>query len=139
MSWLSRNWLGLVVCVTLLIVALSVSYYFVIFLPQEHQLRLEMDRQEKAAAQQRREEREREERRIKEEQSIKQHNSELLDTCLSDAGVNYITRWNNACKEGFGRGGDTKEKCALPEWMADGYMKDYNTEKEDCFKRYPQR
>lgn len=141
MNWLSRNWLGLVVCAALLIVALSAFYYFVLFLPEEHRFRLEMERQEKSAVQKHKEEnQEREERRIEEEQSTKQHNSELLEQCLSNASSNYTNRWNSACKEGLGHlGQEQKENCSLPEWMADDYIKDYNNEKEDCFRRFPQR
>ena len=138
MNWISSNWLKIIVSIALLISSISIFYYFVLFLPEEHKLKLEIEREEKTSKQRLNEEtQERENRRIEEQQKTKQLNSQLLNTCLYDASTNYMYRWNQSCKKGFGRGHDTRDKCSLPEWMSDQYMRDYNAEKEDCFKQYP--
>jgi hypothetical protein len=124
LQWLSRNWLGLIAGITLLVIALSVSYYFVLFLPKEHILRLDLEHQEKL----------KEEERTTTEQRWKFYNSRILDGCLSTAEEDYKARWEQTYLSlNLGK------NCLLPKETSDSYSRDLKDAREECYRRNPQR
>ena len=76
------------IAISFLIIALSVAYYFVIFLPQKEKQKLEQEKlritQEQHNAAQ------------KEEEAKSQ--KESLDSCLLDAEIGYSKNWNKECR-----------------------------------------
>lgn len=56
----------------------------------------------------------------------------LLDVCLSAADEGYTEVWNKACKE---RG--LAEECSLPISLAESIDDTHNSQKDDCFRKYP--
>lgn len=62
----------------------------------------------------------------------KKLNKLLLETCLSNTTKNYSEVWNGACKE---RG--LPEECELPGPTAEYVDKSHETQRDECFKKYP--
>jgi hypothetical protein len=118
----------------LLIIAASLAYYFVFFLPRERTTRLEMERQERLAREERERERLEMERRQRANAGQKEYeNMVRLEDCLAGAYRVYHATWEDTCKK-LGRQAD----CLLPAETADSYNKSHDNLRADCFKRYPQ-
>jgi hypothetical protein len=98
-----------------MLTSLSVSYYFVIFLPSQEKIKIEKAEQKES------------ERKTKEDQRQLD-----LDQCLLNAEIDYIDHWNKNCK-----GRRLKNDCSLPLNLADSINKILKENKEDCFKKYP--
>jgi len=73
---------------SLLIVSLSVAYYFVIYLPKKENAVIELQKQEQLKKEQ------------KEQADVdkKSETKQLLDSCLKSAEINYTYNWNQTCK-----------------------------------------
>ena len=99
--------LGLIVGA--LLVALSVAYYLVIFLPQKE--RIAQDRQDQQRSQ----------------------NKVFLANCLDGAAKLHEQNWNEACAS---RGDG--DRCGLPSNTSSRIDKSYESSKDDCFKKFPQ-
>lgn len=113
--------------VSLIVVTLSVAYYFVVFLPKKEQMRIEQQKQEQEA-------KDLKEEQAKEEADTKRMEAEdNLNSCLDDADTNYSTNWDNECA---GKG--EKKDCGLPSYKSERLDKTFQTDKENCFKQYPQ-
>lgn len=142
----------ILICAVLL-VAFSVFYYFVIFLPQKDKAQLEQQQKEQLA----KEEKEKEAQR----QAIT--NKLLLESCLNNADESYRADWAMACKinaqeitegiqrcmiggylsksdcEGiWGKPNDSPD-CSLPGATADRLEERWQQSKDNCFKMYPQK
>ena len=99
-----------------LIVSLSIAYYFVIFLPQKEQARIEQHRQER------------------EETEKKARQSKIfLQACLDNAYKGYSADWDSACQS-QGKAVNCTLYGGIPKGIEDHLKQD----KEECFKKYPQ-
>jgi hypothetical protein len=110
-----------------LVVALSVAYYLVIFLPQKEKARVEQQKQEQQQAQQAKDD------AVRKDEKEKFDNKISLSSCLSRADISYSDNWNKNCKA-LGREID----CGLPAEQAADLDRSKKTEQDNCFKRYPQ-
>jgi len=100
-----------------LIIALSIAYYFVIFLPEKERSKLNLELKEQEAR--------------TEKQKI---NSVLLDDCLNDVGIRMNNSWNEVCKaKGL------KEDCLQSLDVVEIHDKRNVELKNECFKKYPQK
>lgn len=113
---MNNNWNAFLLAVSALIVAFSIGYYFVIFLPQKEQARIQQEKEKKTA--------------IEEKEASKKL---LLSYCLEDADKTYSYNWDKACKT---RG--LKDECSLPSETADSIENYRKQAKDECFKKYPQ-
>ena len=102
--------------VALLIVALSIAYYFGIFLPQLETSKL---KQSELLNQQK--------------QISKSENIKSLESCLMTVGINAAAFWNSEC---VAKG--LNENCLLPQYNVDRADENRKEYQELCFKRYPQ-
>ena len=81
-----------IISVSLLIIALSMAYYFVILLPQKENQKIELQRFEA------------EQKRLEVKQQVEQQKEQedsklrLLTQCLNQADENYHTNWFSECK-----------------------------------------
>ena len=110
-----------VIIASLLIIALSFVYYFVIFLPNKEETRQELERERFNA-----------ELRFKTEQIQKKEDN--LDNCIALAHEYYSSNWALRCSE-FGLNNKEK-KCNLAGYFADDLNKDYEEDQELCVKKY---
>jgi len=158
--FLKDNWFQVIIALAIILVAISVFYYFVIFIPQKEQARIDQQKQEQLAKDQK-------------EQEAKQQAEQALNTCLADASTSYSDQWYRECKsqgkltnrcialhdmtleeyakeknitadKQFTVWGDFyKEKngcsCRLPLDNADRINKSLQDDKDECFKKYPQK
>lgn len=92
-----------------LLLASSIAYYLVIFLPQKERTMLEQWSQ----------------------QQVK--NKSLLANCLDNASKVHENNWNDACAS---RGAG--ERCGLPTNVSSRIDKSHEGDKDDCFRKYPQ-
>jgi len=120
------------IAISLLIIALSVGYYFVMYLPQKDQS----------------------------VQTAKTQQATMQRACLADAGTNYMATWAADCKAnaqrittgyqncvntGLGSAEclsiwntpDSSASCSLPATTADSLNNSLQNDKEDCYKQYP--
>lgn len=109
---------------SVLLVASSVSYYFVIFLPEKEEAKLELQKDKLRAEEQ-------EKTRL---QLEKEENKEKLETCLSSVQKIYEARWDESCYD-LGLEGD----CVLPFSLVDRWNKLRQQNRDDCYKKYPQK
>lgn len=105
-----------------LLIALSVFYYFIIFLPQKENQRLKID-----ALKVSQQELDKMEKKFKEKERIKN-----INECITEAGNNYLESWNAECEY---RG--LKKECALPDSVSLRLDKIQKEGAEYCFKLYP--
>jgi hypothetical protein len=94
----------------IIIIALSLGYYFVIFLPKKENAKLELQRQQIDQQKQQDDAKLEQQRKLQEDQAEKDElekqqqatkaiiNSSLLNNCLADAQNNYQVNWANNCK-----------------------------------------
>lgn len=95
----------------ILIISMSIFYYFVIFLPQKEREKTELKREELETI---------------------EANRTLLNDCLREAERKSNDFWNKMC-----RGQGLKEDCSLPQHNADSAKEYLDDWKEECFKKYP--
>ena len=101
-----------ILSIAALIVALSIGYYFVIYLPQKDRLKEES---------------------IKQSQQQAEANKMLLNRCLVSAETRGSEFWDSECEsQGL------KKDCRLPTYNADRVDSHIKDNKNECFKRYPQ-
>ncbi len=103
------------ITVGIVLVSLSIFYYFVIFLPQKEETKMKQLKQEQEAT-----------------QRAKYIDEAFRDVCLEDADKGYLVNWNKECKS---RG--LKENCSLPLENADRLEVSRQQYKDECFKKYP--
>lgn len=110
-----NNLIKISIIVGIILTSLSISYYFIVFLPSQEKIKIE-----KA---------ERKESERKFEEDKRQLD---LDKCLLSAEEDHENLWNYNCKI---RG--LKNGCMLPLPLAETITKIRKEDKEDCFKKYP--
>lgn len=113
---MNNNWSTLLLSVAALIVALSIGYYFVIFLPQKEQEKIQQEKQKNTAMEEK-----------------KTNEKLLLNYCLEDAEKSYNYNWNKTCSTQR-----LEDECNLPSNMADSIDNYRKQQKDECFKKYPQ-
>lgn len=111
---------------SVLLVAFSLVYYYVYFLPQLETKQIELERQKQEQL-----EKQLEEDR-KEREGVRERNRYLLEQCLEQAYDVYITGWNRDCEE-LGK----EKDCGLPTNLAERWDKIHQERRDDCFKKYP--
>lgn len=114
-----------------IIVALSLGYYLVIFLPKKEATRIEQQKQEQELRAQQ------EKEKIEREDKMKLENKAKLDECLEEAQAHYLERWKGQCASD-GRKMGTDGLCLLSDSSADFVRKTHSEEQDLCFKKYPQ-
>lgn len=102
--------------VAALIIALSIGYYFVIYLPKNAKEKLKQAED------------------VKTQERINEYYRQAsIDKCFSEAETNYTIYWNTACVSN-----GLKDLCQLPSKTGDDIEELRKTHKEECLKRYPQ-
>ena len=114
-----------------LIVALSVAYYLVVFLPRKETMRIEQQKKEQEAGDRQ------EKEKIKRENEAKLENKAKLDECLEKAREDYLERWKKQCASDREKIG-TDGMCLLDDSSADFVRKTRTEDRDICFKKYPQ-
>ncbi len=99
-----------------LIVALSIAYYLVIFLPKKAEMALEQRAQEQQA---------------EADEVVASRNA--LNDCLGAVEAYYAENWERNC-----RSQDLGEECSLPKQTAERLNDDKKREQDNCFKKFPQ-
>ena len=134
-----------VLAFSVLLVAFSLVYYYVYFLPQKEfmQLKYEEEKETKQLEleikqieleeQKQKQLQEQLEKEREEEKAIKERREYLLEECLQQAYDVYITGWNKDC-EHLGK----EKDCRLPSDLADHWNEIHREYRDDCFKKYPQ-
>lgn len=101
MSWLKENWFKVGLLVIALVAGVSVAYYYVIFLPQKEQAKIELQRREQLA------------RELKEEENKEQEQKEYVakrkQTCY-DMYLQEKKQWNNVKDFAYS---DVRDKCIV--------------------------
>lgn len=135
-KFIANNWLKIIIVFSFLFISLAVSYYFLFFLPQKEQSRIELEKF-----------------RIEEDQQEKEANRSYLNDCISEAeesahnafvsicrGENKISGGNDAaCEAGTTK--DTLEymnASNLKNIFFKGTLEKLEIDKNNCYKRYPQ-
>ena len=118
---LEKKLFYLIASISLIIMALSFVYYFVLFLPQKEKEKYELEWKKF----------ELETQKIEEEKKESQEKSQLLEDCLNRVTEQYTEFWNSACQK-LGR----EDKCDLPTSWAESFEEGHQLEKENCFKQY---
>ncbi|MDY0015965.1 MAG: zinc ribbon domain-containing protein [Bacteroidales bacterium] len=141
--------------ISFMIIALSVAYYFVIFIPHKENQIIEQQK----IAQQLKEQKEEEEKNKAEEE--KKNKATMLNVCLSLAQDNYSAVWASNCKSNASKistgiancresslsdsdcrsiwgNPDSSSDCSLPLDLAKSIEDSLNKRKDECFKKYPQ-
>jgi hypothetical protein len=103
-----RNIFYLIAISSVLIVAISLAYYLVVFLPNKENTKLELELQEKI------------------------RRETLLQECVQQAQQDYRTSWDKACINS----GLAKE-CSLPIKVAEAIKEGLELEQNYCYKLYP--
>lgn len=98
--------------VAALIIALSIAYYFIIYIPDRDKLKAEVTKQE---------------------QEKVEKNRILLNSCLEDVDKSYNSNWQSLCKSS-----GKEENCGLPTYDVERVDKIKKENKEECFRKYPQ-
>lgn len=111
------------IIIGVLIIALSVAYYLVIFLPKKEEIRIELQKQEQLAK----------EKEVDRLTTEKEANKKDLEHCLLKVKLAAANFWQEEC-ESMGRG----EDCRLPEYNANRIDKSLKEDEENCFRKYPQ-
>jgi len=104
------------------IAALSIAYYYVIFIPQRENRLIELQQTEANLKQKQEEEKE-----------------DKLQNCLSKASADYDFNWNNYCKDfGIDASGNInrKDNCLLPKAKAEQVEEFRKNDEDKCFKLY---
>ena len=104
------------IIIAVLIIAMSVAYYLVVFLPHEEQMSLNQKQQAL-------------------QDTKKAANQKALDLefCLSRADSDGSSFWDSECEsQGLGK------NCSLPEFNANRVDNSIKEAKSECFKQYPQ-
>jgi len=105
-----------IISISVLIIALSIFYYFIIYVPQR-------------------------DNRIMIQDQVRQ---EKLNECLSSAEENFSLKWNSFCSNGVGtwinicQGVEAEgcSECILSEEDSESLNEQLRIEKEECFNLY---
>lgn len=112
------NVLAYSISASFLIVALSVAYYFIFYIPKQNDLKI-------------RREEDKIEQEKKDAEKVKLNKELDYHGCLARASGSYTSWWNDSCK---GRG--LEDDCRLPSYEADTINESLQKEKDRCLKIY---
>ena len=102
----------------MLIIASSLAYYFIFYIPSKDRLKRDMEME-----------------KVKMDQDyeikIIKERENKLDLCLKDAHAAYVKQWDGVCKYL-----NRDEDCTLVKGEYGAVKADYQEQKEDCFKLY---
>ncbi|MDZ4260555.1 MAG: hypothetical protein U1A25_02720 [Candidatus Sungbacteria bacterium] len=119
----------LIINLSILIIALSASYYFLLVKPDIEKGRLGIQQKEFEIKQE-------QASKIKEESdrviAAKIQNEALFNSCIENAHEQYDGSWSNGCK-GLGRPNDCTN---LPHYLSDSLEASLQTTKLNCAKLY---
>jgi len=141
---------------SVLLVAFSVFYYLVIYMPHKEAALLKLQKEEQVA----KELKEAQEKSARESEAAM--NEARLNMCLSDTREDYENNWANSCKAGaerqqrglqdclnsgldrnycssVWRAADGGPNCSLPRETARRWNDSLKEAKNECYKKYPQR
>lgn len=163
-KFMVENWFKLSFAIAVILIGIAFFYYFVIFLPQKEQARINQQNQEQLAKEQK-------------EQKEKEEATKSLNFCLSFAEDNYSSMWNKECdylgeltteckdillntysynnyvsKKNLSIEPSDKNylsvidyykkkeecSCRLPTTRADRLNESLKEDKAECYKKYPQ-
>lgn len=116
------DYLKLSVIGGIIIVVVSIAYYFVIFIPQKESQKVELQKEELRISQQR-----------------EQEKTTALKNCLLQADFNATAYWNKQCKNfGVDKNGnpDLKDDCSLGKYHADAVNTAKRNEQDQCYQLY---
>ncbi len=99
-----------------LMIALSIAYYLVIFLPKSEVIRWEQQKEAQDA-----------------KRNEQEANKTKLFNCINSLGKAKSDTWDTACKS-LG----LKNDCRLPSENADNIEKSIEAARSDCFRLFPQ-
>ncbi len=158
-EFVKTHWFNLGILITLFLIAISIFYYFVIFIPKKENARVEAEKQAQLAND--------EKIKIATEKANnqKEQNKILLNTCINDAYDNYHNNWAGYCKrnleitstglENCLKGGSINDychtlwdadlanyrkggySCSLSSKISDGLDATLKEDKNSCYKNYP--
>ena len=140
---------------SILIVSLSVAYYFVIYLPKKESAVIELQKQEQI----------KKEQKEKEQMQVKEEAKKALDACIIDAEVAGDNYWNDTCRAkgllsqscidfldkgvkvyldksmSFDEISSKRKECSclLTLSNADRVNESTKEAKDVCFRKYPQK
>ena len=105
-----------IIALSFLIIAFSIGYYFIIFLPKQDQIKYDLQKSEQ----------------VLKDQRIA-GNKKSLGVCIDKAEQKMQKNWDDNCKtKGL------KEKCLQPLEIVTLQNTRLEELKNDCFKQYPQ-
>jgi len=125
------------ISISILLIGGSIFYYFVIFIPQKEQARIELERI-----------------KVELEQREKERNKANLDICLTAAEASAKNSFVVICKSDKRVSGGDNKVCEmgtakdviefmnasyLRETLFKGILEKLEKDKAECFKRYPQK
>ena len=110
-----------IIIASLLIIALSFVYYFIIFLPNKEKAERELKKEIFNS-----------DLRFKTEQAQNKENN--LNNCLAEVNKRYQKSWDFNCRK-FALDGKGKS-CILPIYLANLIKKSYREDQELCIKKY---
>ena len=139
--------LAAVAMIVIVIVGLSVSYYYVIFLPQQENTRIELQREKELADQAQQQETQTNAAILKQEaqskaEEMRANQQALLDRCLLDAQRKFVSEGqalSTSAKSCDQKTGVARTACQ--EVHVEAFAKndtDLQQDKNNCFKQYPQ-
>jgi len=111
-SMLSAAFLG--------VIALSIAYYFVIFLPSKERMSNELEKEKQAL----------ETKKIKTEEQEKIDKQRQFDDCIQVAYDDYIADWKLKAEQ------VNPGKKTLPKYVSDVVEADHDRNEELCVKKY---
>jgi hypothetical protein len=91
LEFLKHNWFKILITLATLLIAFSIFYYFVIFIPKKEQIIFNMEREKIE------EEKQTQLAEEQKKQEEKQKALEDLNSCMGDAENAYNSRWNDEC------------------------------------------
>lgn len=121
-TFIKDNWFKIGILMVFIIIALSIAYYFVIFIPRKEKNKIEQERQEQVSEELKEQEAKENADRAKAE--AKQN----LDNCISNAETAYSNNWFGECKA---RGLVSKKCIEIKETLFSDYLKKYDLTEED--------
>ena len=116
------NYLKLSIIGGMIVIALSVAYYFVVFIPQKQAQQVELQKEELNTVQQREREK-----------------TTSLKNCLLQADFGATAYWNKQCKDyGVDKNGNPylKDDCSLDKYHADAVNASKKNEQDQCYQLY---
>lgn len=128
-NFIKENWFKLGILIILLLVLFVLSYYFIFFLPQKEQARLNHEKRVEI-------ERIYNQGLVDEYQASKEQQNKIsLDICLENADNNYQVNFESYCIS-EGRGANCN---SIKRYNNDTVLQIEKEEKATCFLKYPQK